>query len=610
MPSFSSTESRPDRGRTTIRLPRPLRSTLIACALAIVIGTIGGCAVETMFAPSLAGPRFVWLSAYYFKTQDLVWLLGISVLLLGLAFAPLPVMSSKAGELAVRRPRLVLASLAVCVFVAGVVGTYLVFNGYHFSRDEFLAELDAIIFRSGKTIAPIGADWQAFAASLEPWFMLPIAQDVGFASAYLPVNAAFRALVGLVADPNWTSPLLAAGALLATFGVARRLWPTRLDAAFVSVLLVATSSQVLVTAMTSYAMTAHLALNMLWLWFFLRDDKTGHAAAIATGFLAAGLHQLVFHPLFALPFIVRLWLSGRRLTAVVYIASYAAICLFWISYWQFVLAWQGLSPEVAEGTGSVYFFGRVLGVFADFQWAGADLILKNVLRFVAWQSPALLPLALLAYPAIRSGSGIARELLAGLLLTLVAMFVLLPYQGIGWGYRYLHGLIGSVALLSGYGWIALSHRLTRDEIGASRTMLLVCSAVAWFILLPVHARQAHDFVSPYFRASKAIEETPADVVIVDKSRLLFAGELVRNDPFLRNRPKVLDLTSLTEADLAFLCAHYSVSLFDYDQALAAGIAPNDRATGFDDEARARLRAKMSQMACGTEPAVRTKPEAR
>jgi hypothetical protein len=597
-----------DECKMAVRLPQPLRSTLILCALTILAGAIGACATQTMFAPSLAGPRFVWLTAYYFETQDFVWLLGISALLLGFAFMPLPAVSSKPGDFIMRRPRVFLGGLAVCVFVACVVGTYLVFDGYHFSRDEFLAEFDAIIFRSGRAIAPIGTDWQPFAASLEPWFMLPIAQDVGFASAYLPVNAAFRALVGLVADPNWTSPLLAAAAMLATFGIARRLWPTRRDAAFISVLLVATSSQVLVTAMTSYAMTAHLALDMIWLWFFLRDDRVGHAAAIATGFLAAGLHQLVFHPLFALPFIVRLWLSGRRPLALVYIASYAAICLFWISYWQFVLAWQGLSPDVAEGTGSVYFVGRVLGVFADFQWAGADLVLKNILRFVAWQSPVLLPLAILAFPAIRSDSGIARELLAGLLLTLVAMFVLLPYQGIGWGYRYLHGLMGSVALLSGYGWIALSQGMTRNERGACRTMLIVCSFVALFVLLPVHAWQAHDFVLPYVRASNAIERTPADIVIVDKSRLLFAGELVRNDPFLRNRPKVLDLTSLTEADIAFLCAHHSISVFDYDQARASGIAPNDRATAFDDETRARLRASMAKKACGTSSAVRTNPD--
>jgi membrane associated rhomboid family serine protease len=64
--------------------------------------------------------------------------------------------------------------------------------------------------------------------------------------------------------------LLAALAVVAIFGVARRLWPARLDAALLSALLVATSLQVLVTSMTSYAMTAHLTLNLIWLWLFDR----------------------------------------------------------------------------------------------------------------------------------------------------------------------------------------------------------------------------------------------------------------------------------------------------------------------------------------------------
>jgi len=31
----------------------------------------------------------------------------------------------------------------------------------------------------------------------------------------------------------------------------------------------------LVMSMTSYAMTAHLALNLIWLWFFLRTTRLG-----------------------------------------------------------------------------------------------------------------------------------------------------------------------------------------------------------------------------------------------------------------------------------------------------------------------------------------------
>jgi hypothetical protein len=183
------------------------------------------------------------------------------------------------------------------------------------------------------------------------------------------------------------------------------------------------------------------------------------------------------------------------------------------------------------------------------------------------------------------------------------MFILLPYQGHGWGYRYLHGLIGSLSLLAGYGWIALSERATRNEMAAAWTTLTIGSAVAWLVLLPAHAKQAHEFAMPYVRAADAIGHAATDLVVIDKSGLLFAEDLVRNDPFLRNRPKVLDLTFLDEAKLADLCARYSISMFGRPQGLAFGIAPNDEQTKFDDDVRARLRAAMARLSCGVDMAV-------
>jgi len=172
-----------------------------------------------------------------------------------------------------RYPRANAGLLAILVLICGFAGTDIVFHGYHLSRDEDLAEFTADTFRSGVAVARVRPEWQHFADALEPRFMLPIAGGAAFVPTYLPVNAAFRALVGLVADPAWTSPLLAALAILAVFGVARRLWPNRPDAALIGAVLMATSSQVLVTSMTSYAMTAHLTLNLLWLWCLLRAAK-------------------------------------------------------------------------------------------------------------------------------------------------------------------------------------------------------------------------------------------------------------------------------------------------------------------------------------------------
>lgn len=123
------------------------------------------------------------------------------------------------------------------------------------------------------------------------------------------------------------------------------------------------------------------------------------------------------------------------------------------------------------------------------------------------------------------------------------------------------------------------------------------------IVLPVHAKQAHDFSAP----SRAIEHARVDIVIVDKSRLFFAEDLVRNDPFLRNSPKVLDIANVKPADVEALCAHSRIATFDYPQAVALGIMPHERVSIFFDVARAKLRAEFEQRGCGNDPVIALKP---
>src|SRR6266852_644436 len=89
-------------------------------------------------------------------------------------------------------------------------------------------------------------------------------------------------------------------------------------------ILLACSSQFLITAMSPYAMTAHLALNMVWLWFFLRDTRAGHLMAAGVAFVACGLHQVIFHPLFAAPFLLSLLVARRWKLAAYHGVVYAA----------------------------------------------------------------------------------------------------------------------------------------------------------------------------------------------------------------------------------------------------------------------------------------------
>ena len=209
--------------------------------------------------------------------------------------------------------------------------------GFPLSMDEFMAGFDARIFRHGLAMAPVSPFWRPLVTALQPMFILPTPGSQYWASEYLPMNAAFRALA---ASPAWASlvnPAWAAVSVVSVYGVGRQLWPDKPAVATVAAVLLATSSQFLVTAMTAYAMPAHLALNLVWLWLFLRGGKLDHAGAAIVALVACGLHQLAFHPLFAAPFVLQLVVDRRWRSAGFYIAAYAFVGLFWVFYWTMIL---------------------------------------------------------------------------------------------------------------------------------------------------------------------------------------------------------------------------------------------------------------------------------
>ena len=165
---------------------------------------------------------------------------------------------------------------------------------------------------------------------------------------------------------------------------------------------------------------------------------------------------------------------------------------------------------------------------------------------------------------------------AGIGLTLLAVTVLLPFQGHGWGYRYLHGLIGSACLLAGRGWIAVTERSMAPQVAAARGAFAVSCLAAVLILLPVRANDARGFIAPYAAASGAIGSTDADIVALSANGILYGRDLVRNDPFLRNRPIIVLLDDLDAAHRDALCVRGKVVEFGAFEAKAYGIVGDYR----------------------------------
>ena len=264
--------SRPAESEAVVSARSPWRIACLAAGLTLLIGL-------AMASSLLGALRAYGLTVLFFRDQDAPVVAVGAALLLILALVRLPAGITRHAAAGLKwlaaQPILAAAVLALLVVAIAATGAFVVLGGFPLTRDELMADFDAAILASGRLAATLPPDWAPFKDALAPEFLLPVREPV-WVSSYLPGNAALRAAVGTVADPRWTSPLLAGVAIVALWRVARRLWPDRPDAVIVALVILATSSQVLVMATTSYAMTAHLTLNLVWLALHLRDDRSSH----------------------------------------------------------------------------------------------------------------------------------------------------------------------------------------------------------------------------------------------------------------------------------------------------------------------------------------------
>jgi len=160
-------------------------------------------------------------------------------------------------------------------------------------------------------------------------------------------------------------------------------------------------------------------------------------------------------------------------------------------------------------------------------------------------------------------------------ITIFVMAVILPYQGHGFGYRYLHGLIGNCILLALYGWKSLDGRQ------AEWRQLLVRATVAGaVVILPLQLWMAHAFYSPAANVDKRIAAIDADYVVIGEKDAPFAVDLVHNAPALDGRPVRLIAEKVDTDVIATLCrTRPRIALLD-DRPLDSmnayyGVAPRD-----------------------------------
>jgi hypothetical protein len=494
---------------------------------------------------------------YQVQTQDFAVLVALIVVL------PILQRWTPAWRLPNRMPRgwILLGVGAAIAVLLGWAAHALLWN-FPISRDEHMVVFDMAVYAKGRLAAPLAAEWRDFAEALVPAFLLNAQQPLGLVSGYLPMNAVLRLAFAQMADPAWFNPVLALAGGVALFDIARRLFADDVRAQWITLLVYALSSQMLVNAMTAYAMTGHMALSLVWLAAFLRGGRAGHAIAIGVAFVAVGFHQLAFHPLFAAPFILWRLIRGERRTTLLYVGAYALILACWAYFPILASAQTGVA---AAGRDDTDLAQRILPLLLHRDPLTLSLMMLNLVRFVAWQHLALLPLFLAALPAVWRDKGPGAPMLWSIVLGTAFMAFVLPYQGHGWGYRYLHPYLGCFALLAGLGY----QRLAAASESRTQGMFVVLSLLTAFGSFPWLLWQAREFTAPHVVLDRYIAAQRTDFVLVDTdlrhtttdgSWEISAIDEVRNDPDLTNRPLSFSSRDMNAALVTELCRRGSVSV--------------------------------------------------
>jgi hypothetical protein len=317
--------------------------------------------------------------------------------------------------------------------------------------------------------------------------------------------------------------------------------------------------------MSNYSMTAHMFLNLLWLFCYIQPNPRWFVAVPLIGALAMGLHQPHCHVLFVAPFLFRLLLE-KKWQKVLYAGFvYSAALIFW-------LYWIGLtrSNESNQQTVACFGFPGILQFIIQ---------LINLCIFTNWMPFVTLPLLFIALRNFKAADPVTRDLFYGLGLTIVFYFFFLLDQGHGWGYRYLNPVLGNVLLLSSLGLVKSS-----EKTALWSRMTLCAILIAFFIQLPIRCFEVRQFVQKFALPYQKISKLDADFVIIDSSNIWYGNELVRNDPYFQNRPLLLLNQHLSEENLKQLNSQqFKIEMLQYDDLIKLGLPSGPNLTEHFDQ---------------------------
>jgi hypothetical protein len=556
-------------------LPSPIMISSANGARRILFGVSGvalaGVALAWWLGGTFAGwpdPRSGFSAFYVIFAHDEVWGLAlVAAFDLGAALFLFRGSNPKSFRLGAsvweQRDLPVMAAVVIGVLAITALGTHFVCHDYALSADEFMGDFQARIFLRGQVTAEIPVQWLDAVRVIKPTYADYFPATHEWKATYLPVYAAMRAVFQGVYLQSFLNPCLAALTICALFGTARNIWPNEKQNAVVAILLLAGSAQFLVMAMTAYSMPAHLALNTVWLWLYSRPNRRRFYFAPVVGVLAIGLHQPIVHALFVAPFLLRLVLRRKWRAVSIFGFIYLLGCAAWY-------AWRlKFSPPAVGQAAS---FLRL--------WNSKMLIVQpmDLLLVVGWSALATPLLAVLGLGRILRERPIIRDAALSCLLTFGFYYFFYLDQGHGWGYRYFHGTLSCLILVAVAGWEVLIEK----SKPRARNFLFVGVAASLFVALPLRCFQAESFIRPFADASEALHSMNAKVVGIDPRMAWYSADLIRNDPFLEDRPVVAALVKLWPSEVAALTQAGKAQFVSREEMGELGLATTPREPSWRD----------------------------
>jgi hypothetical protein len=436
--------------------------------------------------------------------------------------------------------------LAAGVLLVAVVGTNVVFHRYFLADDEYSAWFQAVIFAHGRWSAAVAPEWCRWITYLTPT-TIATPQPCTWHLGFLPIHSMVRAGFMALGIDQFAGPALGAIAVVLTGAIARRLWPDKPRRAWTAMLVLATSTQLLFMSMTMFSMPTHLVFDLVWLWLYVIDTRWSVAVLPWVGVLSLGVHSPTPHLTLVPPFLLRYVRNGRLATVAYMAVVYGIGLVFWRA--QLTSA-SGAAPSVASSISAVA--ATPGGMFRIPLSVGVYSHTMSATLIGTWNMPLALLCVIVAALAWKRLDTFSRDAILSIALIMAVRAFIAPYHhGEGWGYRYIYSALGLIALLSAVGAEVIGTALGTTR---ARRLFVAALATAVVIQLPMRAVQTEGIVRPYYRSYEFLSHQKAKIVVFRASDYMWARQLLRNDPFLRNSPLMMDMQTSATAKLPPGCA--------------------------------------------------------